>query len=506
MNVSMAIPDYGVENDRPAPPPLYERLFEAFERADLAWCSWKSPNRLPNAYAGRSDLDLLIARTDRQQALQILVDCGFKPAPDGPGRDDPAMSSFLGFDPVSGALLHAHVHFRLILGPSLFKNARLPCETAFLERSRLLPGRNPRVLAPEDAALLLFVRRQLEFSRFDPVQIARREQIDQKFRADFAELAPAIDSVALRSAAEEVFDSDLAGRVVRAIIDDPLGAPASLRREVAGALSLPRRCGGVEAALVGAARTAAFLFGAFNRRHLQTPRIWGRRAPGGGLVIAFVGVDGSGKSTAATTIRNWLGPEIDVVRVYFGTGDGAPSLVLAPFKALAGLIARFIKTKPKGASHGNISDRPPGPVYSALFAVWAMAVALDKRHKLITIQRAARRGFIVVTDRYPQNEIENFNDGPLLYRLPAAPDWLRRFEQAIYMRAHRAPPDLVVKLQVGPETVQKREPDMNPALIVERLASLERLQFPGAQIIRIDARAPLEDVTGKVKQAVWNVL
>jgi thymidylate kinase len=506
MNVSMAIPDYGVENDRPAPPPLYERLFEAFERADLAWCSWKSPSRLPDAYAGRSDLDLLIARTDRQQALQILVDCGFKPAPDGPGRDDPAMSSFLGFDPVSGALLHAHVHFRLILGPSLFKNARLPSETAFLERSRLLPGRNPRVLAPEDAALLLFVRRQLEFSRFDPVQIARREQIDQKFRKDFAELAPLIDSVALRNAAEEIFDADLAARVVRAIIADPMGASAGLRREVARALSLPRRCGGVEAALVGAARTAAFLFGAFNRRHLQTPRIWGRRAPGGGLVIAFVGVDGSGKSTAATTIRNWLGPEIDVVRVYFGTGDGAPSLVLAPFKALAGLIARFIKTKPKGASHGNISDRPPGPFYSALFAVWAMAVALDKRHKLVTIQRAARRGFIVVTDRYPQNEIENFNDGPLLYRLASAPDWLRRFEQAIYMRAHRAPPDLIVKLQVGPETVQRREPDMNPALIVERLASLERLQFPGAKIIRIDARAPLEDVTAKVKQAVWNVL
>jgi ABC-type dipeptide/oligopeptide/nickel transport system ATPase component len=236
------------------------------------------------------------------------------------------------------------------------------------------------------------------------------------------------------------------------------------------------------------------------------PRIWGRRAPGGGVVIALVGVDGSGKSTATTNICRWLGPEIDVLKVYFGTGDGAPSLVLAPFKALAGLVARFIKTKPKGASHGQISDRPPGPVYSFLFAVWAIAVALDKRHKLIQIQRAARRGFIVVTDRYPQDEIERFNDGPLLHRLPWTPVWLRRFEASVYMRARRAPPDLVIKLHVGADAVARREPEMSRALIEDRLNCLQQLRFTGAKMVSIDAVAPLDVVTRMIKRAVWDIL
>jgi thymidylate kinase len=141
-----------------------------------------------------------------------------------------------------------------------------------------------------------------------------------------------------------------------------------------------------------------------------------------------------------------------------------------------------------------------------MFAVWAVAVALDKRHKLILAQRALRRGFVVVTDRYPQDEIASFNDGPLLPRLPRAPEWLRRFERDIYARVGKIPPDLVLKLHVGAETVARREPDMQPALIDERLAAVRRLRFQETKIVDVDARAPLDAVMRAVKSAVWNVL
>lgn len=507
MNLSVAVSGMSLVASPPGPPQLYAKLFDSFEQAGLAWCNWKSPRRLTEAFAGRADLDLLIARSDRQEATRILTSCGFKHAPDAPGRDDPAMMSFFGFDKNSGALLHVHTHFRLILGPPLFKNFRLPCEGAFLARSRLLPGGKLRVLGVEDAALLLFIRAQLEFSRFDPVLLRRRREVIEKFRHDFEELRLDFDVGEFRQAASQIFDAGLTERIVLAIdAGDPMAAPAGLRRKIARALAQNRFYGGLEASFRSLARAAIFLLGAFNRRYLRTPRIWGRRAPGGGVVIAFVGVDGSGKSTAAQNICDWLGPEIDVLKVYFGTGDGAPSLLLAPFKAIAGLVTRFIRTKPKGASHGHISDRPPGPVYSSLFAIWAVAVALDKRHKLILIQRAVRRGFVVVTDRYLQSEIENFNDGPLLHRLPLAPRWLRRFEEGVYTRARRAPPDLVIKLHVGPETVARREPEMNPALIDERIASVGRLRFQGARIVDVDARMPLDEVARVVKGAVWSVL
>jgi hypothetical protein len=74
------------------------------------------------------------------------------------------------------------------------------------------------------------------------------------------------------------------------------------------------------------------------------------------------------------------------------------------------------------------------------------------------------------------------------------------------MRAHRAPPDLVVKLHVGPDTVARREPEMSPALIGERIAGLAELKFPGSRIVSIDARCPLDEVKRLIKREVWNVL
>src|ERR1700730_310029 len=100
-------------------------------------------------------------------------------------------------------------------------------------------------------------------------------------------------------------------------------------------------------------------------------------------------------------------------------------------------------------------------LYSALLMVWAAVVAREKRGKLLAAYRGASRGLVVVTGRYPQNEITGFNDGPLPTRLARAPSWLRRWEASACALAQRRPPDLVIKLIVTSETIAKREPDMD---------------------------------------------
>ena len=264
--------------------------------------------------------------------------------------------------------------------------------------------------------------------------------------------------------------------------------------------------GGLAGALRAAARSLAYGYAAIGSRGFANLASFRRPAPGGGVIVALVGADGSGKSTLGRTLRRWLSAEIDARAVYFGTGDGPPSPLFWPFKALSRLIAPRIKVKPKGASHGKVSDRPPGPLYSAGFAVWAIAVALDKRAKLRAAHRAASRGFVVVTDRWPQDESPQYSDGPLLTRLPRCPEALRRFEAGIYRSAQQAPPDLVIKLVVGPETIAKREPDMDPRVIGERIARLAELKFSGAPILQIDASRGIDDVARTAKRAVWDLL
>jgi thymidylate kinase len=138
--------------------------------------------------------------------------------------------------------------------------------------------------------------------------------------------------------------------------------------------------------------------------------------------------------------------------------------------------------------------------------VWAAVVAHEKRGKLIAARRGASRGLVVITDRYPQSEIDGFNDGPLLTRLAWAPTWLRQWEATSYALARRLPPDLVIKLIVTPETVARREPEMDSTVVKARIEAIPRLTFSAAHRVSVNAEQPLADVIATVKREIWRIL
>jgi hypothetical protein len=286
----------------------------------------------------------------------------------------------------------------------------------------------------------------------------------------------------------------------------PLESQKHLRRCLRKHVAQYRSYGGGEARLRATWRAAAWVVGTLNRQIVHLPRPWNRRAPGGGRVVALIGVDGSGKTTVARAIREWLGAEVDVMPTYLGTGAGRPSMWLRPFKMVVPLITRMMRVKPRGASHGSISSDAPGFLYGLLLIVWAVVVAWDKRTKLLAARRGANRGLVVIADRYPQDEIVSFNDGPLLARLRWAPARLRALEHSVYSLTSRLPPDLVIKLQVTSETVARREPEMDQAVIRERIADVKRLAFPGASVVTLDAEQPLSEVICAVKREIWRLL
>lgn len=482
-------------------------VLSELHRRNISYCYWKSSRRIHAVLAGETDLDLLIAIEDQHRAAWVLLDQGFKLFPSVASRDHPAILSFLGYDEATGRIVHLDLHFRLVAGESLLRNYRLPWEETILARAVPHPTLPIRMLDPVSEALLLVVRACLELRRTDPVALRRWRAVTSKFALDRAELAARIDRVELRSRAAELLGEDLAQIVTDAIWDErALERQSRLRRRLRNHLAAYRSFNAAEARLRGWGRAVLWAGGGLNQRFLHAPRPWSRRAPGGGRVVAVLGVDGSGKTTAVAAVRAWLGSEIDVVPIYFGTGGGRPSLWLLPLKLMVPLITSFVRTKPRGASHGKISSRAPGPLYSALVMVWATVLALEKRTKLLAARRGANRGLVVLADRYPQNEIPDFNDGPLLPRLKSAPLWLRRFEAGAYALARRLPPDLVIKLEVTPETAATREPDMDPAVIRDRVGGVQRLTFPGARVACVQAERPLAEVIRAIKREVWRLL
>ncbi|MBV9566497.1 MAG: hypothetical protein JO172_00015 [Hyphomicrobiales bacterium] len=492
--------------------PLLLEILNDLHRQALVCCYWKSSRLVQQVLAGEGDLDLLVSRQDQHRVEALLLQRGLKLFPSVSGRDHPAVVSFLGFDEPSGKLVHVHLHFRLVGGERLLKNFRIPWEDQLLSSAVRHPTLPLLILDPASEALLLMVRACLELRRTDPVTLRHWHATKQKFALDREVLITQIDRQALRERARELFGTgkeceDLADQVVMALIEgDALIGPPSLRSRVQAHFAAQRSYNTVEFCLRKLGRAALWLAGGLNKSLLHWPRPWNRRAPGGGCVVAMIGVDGSGKSTAVSTMRRWLGAEIDTMPIYFGTGDGRPSLLLWPLKLVVPALQRSFRTKPKGSSHGKVSSRPPGLLYSTLLAGWAMAVAREKRIKLVSARRAANRGLVVLADRYPQDEILGFNDGPLLTRLSRVPGFLRRHEARAYALSRRLPPDLVIKLMVSPPTAKKREPNMDVEVIRDRVASMERLAFPGARVVCVDAEQPLSDVISKIKREIWRQL
>lgn len=481
-------------------------LLAGFASADVVFCYWRSRLRVERALRGDGDLDLLVARESRQRAETILMERGFKRFPAIAARAHPAIESYLAHDEARGRLVHVHLHLRLVFGDALQKQFHPPWEDVVLARRVPFAGANLPMLDAEAEAVLLAVRMACETSWADPAYRRNRAAQQEKFERDRAALAARVDPAGLARLAAELLGPGGAGVADFITRAKPSAADAATLRHVRRALAQWRSGSRAEIALRRVRRVGAASLGRLNRRVLLQPRPWARGCPGGGLVVAVMGVDGSGKSTLVRALHAWLDAEVDVLPIYFGTGDGRPSLLLRPFKALVPLATRVLRRKPRGASHGAVSDAPPGGAYTLLLTVWATVLAVEKRAKLRAARRAADRGMVVVGDRFPQDEIASYNDGPLLPRLARVPGFLRRFEAASYALARALPPDLVIKLVAPVETLAQREPSMNRAVIGDRVASLVALSFPRSRVMTLAADSPLEEVIAAARRAVWNLL
>ena len=494
-------------NDQPTTSALIADLLTEFEQQKVQYCYWKSSRRLHLALAGASDLDILVAPLDRMNAVRALDRIGFKAFPSSHNREHSAVISFIGFDETSGLIHHVHLHFRIVLGNAMVKNWVMPRQDEILARTSIHQLIPIRMLDPADAAVLLIVRAALELRRSEPIAIRQWGALNKKFSDELVHLREQVSHSAFTARASQIFSGPLANDLANTFVRN--SSPRISRRlrvRIESELSAYRCFGRLQALARTVSRSFAWILNRVNKSLVDLPHPSMHRPSAGGLVIAVVGVDGSGKSTLVSTLSSWLGSEVDVGTLYFGTGDGRASLFMRPFKSLSPFVASFFKVKPRGASHGKISDKPAGRIYSILFTIWAILAAAEKRHKLKAARRAACRGTVVITDRYPQLEIPTFNDGPLLHRLPHTPGWLSRYETEAYELARRAPPDLVIKLHVGSETVARREPEMDKDVVRDRIASFARLRFPGVKVVSIDADRPKDEVVRLAKRAVWESL
>ncbi|WP_445503116.1 hypothetical protein [Microvirga sp. G4-2] len=262
-------------------------------------------------------------------------------------------------------------------------------------------------------------------------------------------------------------------------------------------------------------REAQWLADALNRRYFHFPIPLRRESPRGGTVIVLLGSDGSGKSSLRETLVSWLGMKLDVMPIYFGSGDGPSSIVRLPLVLVRRLLNPILD-KGSAMPVSGEGGAPPSRSMSwkrafraAALVPWALALSLEKRSKLRRMIRARNRGMIVVCDRFAQADIPGFNDGPLLTYWRHSPWWICRTLATWEEKPHREtkfnPPDLVLKLNVTPEVALTRRPEMSLNEIQRRVQAVQSLRFPdSAKVIEIGTDVPFEEVALTAKRLVWD--
>jgi hypothetical protein len=382
-------------------------MLRALEDAGVVYCHWKSNEAIAKSLVADNDLDLLVARRDAPAFSAALHTLGFRIARPSPDRMIPGMVDYLGLDAETGRMVHVQAHYQLVLGDDMTKNFRIPLEDAYLE-SRVLAG--PIPVPSHEFELLIFVLRMvLKHCPLD-AQLSRKGRLTPSERRELAHLEAGADLDivdALRAEHLPTVSAELFAECRLAMADDA-GHPA---RAVAGrhlvkALE-PWARSSVRSDLVRK------LWRRWRRRRTDGAPRSRRVLDSGGLLLAVVGGDGSGKSSAVAALGQTFSRHFPTNVVHMGK----------PARSFRTRLVRGLLRRLPGTRNDSRTSLPAWTDFETtgypglVFVVAHTLTARDRYRAYRRARRAAAQGTVVVCDRFPLDAI-TLMDGPRCADLP----------------------------------------------------------------------------------------
>ena len=484
-----------------------KKLLKALDEHSITYCHWKSNEHLKDALNGDTDLDMLFDPAKRTELERVFDDCGLKRFRATPLMQYNAVEDFIGFDQETAKIWHVHTHYRMTLGENHLKGYTITPWGPILLKNRVRGEANVWTSDPSDEFVLLLCRIALKLrwrdlnrnlGKDDQVEIAwLRERINTDSVCASADRLVGEKS---RTIIKRLYETDLRKK------SRFIGLQKALRKELKSFTAYSK----LGSWSIRTRREIFWLCGGVKRRLGWSNYTADRRvSPSGGLVVAILGCDGAGKSTTLSYIKKEFNKKLDVVSIYFGSGDGSSSLLRKPMK----LIAR--KVGGKGVGHAVEKEYEEkkkvsfkSRLYSIAKVLWAVTLAKEKKAKQRHMVKARNSGLLVLTDRYPQSNMPGASDGPLLSRYQNTKGLLKKisdWEQKIYKSFSLNAPDLTVKLIVPTDVAIARKPEMTVEEIENKKSIVVGMDISEHTAI-IDTSRPFEITRGEVMKEIWDLI
>lgn len=486
---------------------ICRQLFDRWN-TQVLYCHWKGneTHHLEKGLNGESDLDVLLSIADKEIGHEILQSLQFVECHSQFGSRFPNVEDWIGFDQITGKLVHLHLHFEMVTGHDGLKEYNLPWRNEALESRLFDKATGIYVMNPNLELVTLYTRICLK-SKIKQILKAflKRYSLSTGFKKDpYPEIEylkaridwDEIDKILLSYYPEK--KREVYKRVLRL---SELDSYSFLSIFFINWIVMRKysRYNLFELLFLLPSYTVLLRLFGWMKTHKKKCLIYKKVInKNSGISIAFLGQDGSGKSTVTNDIIKWLSWKLDSRIFYFGSGDQYETW------------DKSLCSKIKGNS---LLPKVMRRLLTILTDVkWGGYVAKLRKQS----SRYTSKGGIAIYDRYPQMQYFGINDGPkiranLLEKmdlkiLSPLVNLLCKREEKFIRRVAMNPPEVVIKLMLSPEESIRRKPFEKYENVKQKHEIIKNLKFEGSSVYDIDATEDYKMELLKIKNIIWNHL
>lgn len=479
---------------------LTYKLCKTLKVENIRYCHWKSNVVLNRSANGKHDLDLLISRDHIQRFTAILCDLNFKEARYQFNQDLPGVLNFYGYDEESGELIHVHAYYQLIIEDDTTKNFRLPIEKAFLAST--VQGILFKEPGLEFQLIILIIQMMLKHSIWDAF-LSFHSALSPTELQEINTLTEQVDRIRLN----EILIRDLPFFEVGLFNSclDSLKPESSVWLRYQTGRQLYRL---LQAHARYTPVTDTFLklwFRCFwSIRQYFLIRSERKYLANGGAIIALVGGDGSGKSTAVNELHHWLSRNFVTTKIHLGKPHWSlGSFLIKGLLRVGRRLGLFSNHKVKTETS---SATAPKQLPSYPWLLWHVLTARDRFRAYVQARRYATNGGLVICDRFPLTQIKRMDGAQTRQstesdKINSLRSFLITIEEQFYQQILL--PDLLIVMKVDPEIAVQRRADEDADWIRNRSLEIWELDWQDTPVHIIDSGQPMPEMLADLKSLVW---